>query len=258
MSCDAQSARSCCRPRTSAISSESTSLRAIRSGWVAPAGPELAAFEQEVAERVGVASTPSGSSSGTAALHLALVSWGVGPGDVVPVSTLTFAATVNAIRYAGAEPHFIDCDPATGNMSPFCWTRPSTDSWRRGRGPGDPSRSICWGNVPTTKPSPTSRIEMLAVLCDAAESFGRHAARPARRVVRRCVGPVIQRQQDHDHVGRWDAAHRRCRPGRARAQALHPGPRAGAHYEHTEVGYNYRLSNVLAALGRAQLSGWTR
>ena len=89
----------------------------MRSGWVAPAGPDLTAFEQEVADRVGVPHAV-GLSSGTAALHLALVSWGVGPGDVVPVSTFTFAATVNAIRYVGAEPHFVDCDEETGNMRP--------------------------------------------------------------------------------------------------------------------------------------------
>ena len=91
--------------------------RAMESGWVAPAGPDLDAFEQEVAERVGVRHAV-GLSSGTAALHLALVSWGVGRGDVVPVSTLTFAATVNAIKYVGATPYFIDCDPETGNMDP--------------------------------------------------------------------------------------------------------------------------------------------
>ena len=92
-------------------------LRAMRSGWVAPAGPDLTAFEESVAERVGVPHAVA-LSSGTAALHLALVSWGVGPGDVVPVSTFTFAATVNAIRYVGAEPHFVDCEVESGNMSP--------------------------------------------------------------------------------------------------------------------------------------------
>ena len=92
-------------------------LNAMKSGWVAPAGPDLEAFEASVAERVGVEHAV-GLSSGTAALHLVLVSWGVGPGDVVVTSTFTFAATVNAIRYVGAEPHFVDCDPATGNMDP--------------------------------------------------------------------------------------------------------------------------------------------
>src|SRR4051812_22285425 len=84
-------------------------LRAIKSGWVAPAGPDLDAFEAAIAARVG-RDFAVAFSSGPAPLHLALVSWGVGPGDPAPVSTLTFAATVNAIRYVGAEPYFIDSE----------------------------------------------------------------------------------------------------------------------------------------------------
>ena len=79
-------------------------LRATKSGWVAPAGPDLDAFEREVAGRVGVPYAV-GLSSGNAALDLALVSWGVGRGDVVAVSTFASAAPVNAIPYVGAEPH---------------------------------------------------------------------------------------------------------------------------------------------------------
>ena len=92
-------------------------LRALRSGWVAPAGPDLDLFEAEVATRVA-RSHAVGLSSGTAALHLALLSWGVSPGDVVPVSTLTFAASVNAICYTGATPWFVDSEPETGNLNP--------------------------------------------------------------------------------------------------------------------------------------------
>ena len=118
-------------------------------------------------------------SSGTAALHLALVSWGVGPGDVVPVSTFTFAATVNAIRYVGAEPHFVDCDEETGNMSPALLAQAVRELRKAGR------------NVPVVVP-----VDMLGkvvdydaiveaadgarVLCDAAESFGAsYRGRPA-------------------------------------------------------------------------------
>jgi dTDP-4-amino-4,6-dideoxygalactose transaminase len=92
-------------------------VRAIRSGWVAPAGPDLTAFEAEVAARVGVAHGV-GLSSATAALHLGLLTLGVGPGDVVITSTMTFAATANAITYVGAEPYFIDALPGTGNLDP--------------------------------------------------------------------------------------------------------------------------------------------
>ena len=96
---------------------ESYLVEALRSGWVAPAGPAVDAFEREVADRSGVAHAVA-LSSGTAALHLALLSLGVGPGQVVVVSTLTFAATANAVAYTGAEPVFVDCDPETGNIDP--------------------------------------------------------------------------------------------------------------------------------------------
>src|SRR5207244_4996848 len=92
-------------------------LAAVESGWVAPVGPDLDAFEAELAERVGVAHAVA-LSSGTAALHLALLQVGVGPGDEVLVPTATFAATANAVTYCGARPCFIDADPATWQISP--------------------------------------------------------------------------------------------------------------------------------------------
>src|SRR4051812_26514322 len=90
-------------------------LRALRSGWVAPVGPELTAFEAELATWAGRAHAVA-VSTGTAALHLGLLALGVGPGDVVVVPTLTFVATANAVVYTGAEPAFVDCDPETGNI----------------------------------------------------------------------------------------------------------------------------------------------
>ena len=90
-------------------------LRALRSGWVAPVGPEIDAFEREMAQRVGTAHAVA-LSSGTAALHLALLALGTRPGQVVVVPTLTFAATANAVIYTGAEPVFVDCEPSTGNV----------------------------------------------------------------------------------------------------------------------------------------------
>ena len=95
---------------------EAALVRAIRSGWVAPLGPEVDAFEAELAAYNGRAHAVA-LSSGTAALHLALLTQGVGPGDLVLTSTMTFAATANAITYTGAEPVFVDADP-TGNMNP--------------------------------------------------------------------------------------------------------------------------------------------
>src|SRR4051794_38711988 len=93
-------------------------LAAIRSGWVAPVGPDLDLFEREIAERVGVPHAV-GVSSGTAALHLALLGVGAGRGDVVVVPTLTFIASANAVAYTGAAPIFADCDATTGNLDPY-------------------------------------------------------------------------------------------------------------------------------------------
>ncbi len=95
---------------------EAAVLRAIRSGWVAPLGPEVDAFEQELADYCGRQYAVA-LSSGTAALHLGLLTLGVGPGDIVLTSSMTFAATANAITYTGAEPVFVDCDE-TGNIDP--------------------------------------------------------------------------------------------------------------------------------------------
>lgn len=95
---------------------EEAVIRALRSGWVAPLGPELIHFEQELAALAGREHALA-VSSGTAALHLALLCSGVSKGDVVPCSTMTFVATANAIMYTGAIPYFVDCDQ-TGNMDP--------------------------------------------------------------------------------------------------------------------------------------------
>ncbi|QIK64956.1 aminotransferase class I/II-fold pyridoxal phosphate-dependent enzyme [Nocardioides sp. HDW12B] len=229
-------------------------LQALRSGWVAPAGPDLDAFEAEIASRVGVRHAV-GLSSGTAALHLALVSWGVGDGDVVIVPTMTFAATANAVCYVGARPHFVDCDPATGNISPELLESALDEL----AGSGARVRVVIavdlFGHC-----ADYARIEAVAasrglkLLCDSAESFGaRGAGRPAgshgdaavlsfngNKVMTTSGGGMLL--TDDGHL----AAHVR----KLSTQSREPVP----HYEHVEIGYNYRLSNLLAALGRGQLS----
>ena len=92
-------------------------LDAFDSNWIAPLGPDVDAFEREFAERVGVAHAVA-LSSGTAALHLALLSAGVGPGDDVLVPSFTFVATANAVRYLGARPVFVDSSASTWNIDP--------------------------------------------------------------------------------------------------------------------------------------------
>ncbi len=228
-------------------------LSAMRSGWVAPAGPDLDAFEAEVAERVGVGHAV-GLASGTSALHLALVSWGVGPGDVVPVSTFTFAATVNAIRYVGAEPYFVDCDEESGNMSAKLLAEAIESLRAAGRFvPAVVPVDMLGKCVDYTAIEKVARDAGGRLLCDAAESFGATwQGRPAGSFGDASVisfnGNKIMTTSGGGMLLTDDgalAAHVRKLSTQAREPVV--------HYEHTEVGYNYRLSNILAALGRAQL-----
>jgi dTDP-4-amino-4,6-dideoxygalactose transaminase len=226
----------------------------LRSGWVAPAGPDLDAFEHEMAQRVGTAHAV-GVSSGTAALHLALLALGVGPGQVVLVPTLTFAATANAVVYTGAEPVFVDCEPATGNVDVALVERMLTQLRVEGRPVGAIVAVDMFGAC-ADYPALTEVADRFGVpiVEDAAEALGAtRAGRAAgsfgrvgvfsfngNKIITTSGGGMLV-SDDADLLDR-------CRY--LATQARQPVE----HYEHTEVGYNYRLSNLLAALGRAQLS----
>jgi dTDP-4-amino-4,6-dideoxygalactose transaminase len=228
-------------------------FNAMRTGWVAPAGPDLDAFEREVAAKVGVPYAVA-LSSGTAALHLALLALGVGPGQTVVVPTLTFAATANAVMYTGAEPVFVDCDE-TGNLDPALLGHTIDALRAAGRSVGavipvdlfgrcadyDAIMPVCeWFDVPV--------IEDAAEALGAsygdrrAGSFGAVAALSfnGNKIMTTSGGGML--------LSNSKSLVERCRY--LSTQARQPV----VHYEHTDVGYNYRLSNVLAALGRAQLS----
>ena len=228
-------------------------IAALRSGWVAPLGPDVDAFEAEVAARVGVSSAVA-LSSGTAALHLALVALGVGKGDVVVTSTMTFVATANAIVYTGAEPFFVDADASTGNMDPELLE----STLRSLRAEGRQAAAV----VPVDllgKCADYEAIETIAsgygvpVVADAAESLGAsRSGRAAGSFGRASVfsfngNKIMTTSGGGMLVSDDDAliAHVRYLSTQARQPA--------AHYEHTDIGFNYRMSNSLAALGRAQL-----
>jgi len=228
-------------------------VRTLRSGWVAPSGPEVDAFEQEMARRVGVAHAVAVNSA-TAGLHLALLALGVGPGQAVAVPTLTFVATANAIVYTGAQPVFVDCDPQTGNIDVDLLAEVLT---RRERGQ-PPVRAV----VPVDMFGRCADYDEIVPLCaayglpvveDAAEALGAGLhGRPAGGFGQAGVfsfnGNKIMTTSGGGMVVTDDEAiAHRCRY--LASQARQPV----AHYEHTDIGYNYRLSNLLAALGRAQL-----
>lgn len=227
---------------------------AVRSGWVAPLGPDVEAFESELAVRVGVDHAVA-VASGTAALHLGLVALGSGPGKVVVTSSMTFAATANAIIYTGAEPYFIDCEAETGNIDVELLER-ALDGLTAG---GEQVAAV----IPVDllgKCVDYEAVEAVAerfgipVLADSAESLGasskgRSAGSFGRASIVSFNGNKILTTSGGGMLLSDDgdlAAHVRYLAMQARQPV--------AHYEHTEVGYNYRMSNVLAALGRAQLS----
>src|SRR5699024_10986901 len=229
-------------------------LAAVQSGWAAPAGPELDAFERDMADRIGVQHAVA-LSSGTAAIHLGLLAIGVKPGDIVVTSTMTFAATANAVTYTGATPYFVDADPITGNMDPELLRQALQELSAQ----GTPAAAV----VPVDllgKAVDYTAIDAVCseydapVLADAAESLGAmHNGRPAGSFGKAAVlsfngnkimttsggGMLLTNEEQIASQVRYLST-----------QARQPV----VHYEHTDIGYNYRMSNILAALGRAQLT----
>lgn len=232
---------------------EQAVVAAMRSGWIAPLGPDVDAFEVELAARVGVAHGVA-LSSGTAALHLGLLTLGVGDGDVVVTSTMTFAATTNAIVYTGAEPYFVDADPATGNMNPALLRV----ALQRLRDAGERVAAVVPVDLLGKAVDYTAILGIaeefgVPVLADAAESLGAtHRGRAAGSFGRASIvsfnGNKIMTTSGGGML-LTDDAEIAQRTRYLATQARQPV----VHYEHIDIGYNYRMSNLLAALGRAQL-----
>jgi len=229
-------------------------LAAFDSNWIAPLGPEVDAFERELAVRAGV-SAAAALSSGTAALHLALVLSDVGPGDEVWTSTLTFVSTANAIRYVGATPVFIDSERETWNMDPALLREALRDASTRGVLPKALIVVDLYGQCADYDSIQDACREYgVALIEDAAEALGAtYQGKPAGSfgtigVLSFNGNKIITTSGGGAFVSDDAALVQRAR--HLASQARHPV----AHYEHSEIGYNYRLSNLLAAIGRAQLS----
>ena len=228
-------------------------LEAFDSNWIAPLGPHVDAFERELAERVGMPHAAA-LSSGTAALHLALRLLGVAAGDEVIVSTLTFVASANAVRYLGAQPVFVDSDPSTWNMDPGLLADELQDRAAGNRLPKAVVVVDLYGQC-------ADYDEILAICSrfgvpvveDAAESLGAtYRDVPAGSFGALGVfsfngNKIITTSGGGMLVGRDREMIERARF--LSTQAREPGP----DHRHVEVGYNYRLSNLLAAVGRGQL-----
>jgi len=221
---------------------------AIDSNWIAPLGPHVDAFESEVADYVGVKQAAA-LSSGTAALHLALEMLGVQKGDHVFCSDLTFVASANAIRYLNAIPVFIDAEPTSWNMSPSALEKAFESVLPK-------------AVIVTDIYGQSADYKLIAEICDkhqtpiiedAAESLGAEYNRKkcgsfgemailsfnGNKIITSSGGGMLLTDRSEFVL---------------KAKKLSTQSREEAlHYEHAQVGYNYRLSNILAALGRAQL-----
>lgn len=233
-------------------------LSAFDSGWVAPAGPEIGAFERELAQ-VAARSHGVALSSGTAALHLALLELGVGRGDDVLVSTFTFVASANAVTYAGARPVFIDSEEASWNMNPDLLAEELRARASTGRAPKAVVVVDLYGQcadygriVPLCEEYGVPLIE------DAAEALGASwAGRPAGSFGQLAVFSFNGNKIITTSGGGMIVTDDEAVAGHVRhlaTQARDPAP----HYEHSEIGFNYRMSNLLAALGRSQLADLPR
>ncbi|MFD1142140.1 DegT/DnrJ/EryC1/StrS family aminotransferase [Larkinella insperata] len=227
---------------------------AFSSNWIAPLGPHVDGFEQELcaATETGYAAA---LSSGTAALHLALVLLGVGSGDEVLCQSFTFAASANPIIYQGANPVFIDSETSTWNMCPDTLETALKDRIARGKRPkavivvhlyGMPARmaeimDIC------------ERYE-LPLIEDAAEALGSsYRGKPCGSWGKLAVlsfngNKIITTSGGGALLSNDEALVEKARF--LATQARDPAP----HYQHSVVGYNYRMSNVCAAIGRGQLA----
>ncbi|HKO91938.1 MAG TPA: aminotransferase class I/II-fold pyridoxal phosphate-dependent enzyme [Polyangiaceae bacterium] len=228
-------------------------LQAFDSNWIAPLGPEVDAFEADFARAVG-AGHAAALSSGTAGLHLGLILLGVQPEDEVFVPTLTFVATANAVAYVGARPFFLDVDRKSWTLDPVLLEQALSARAREGRLPKAVISVDLYGQCANyTAIRELCQAYGVPLLQDAAEALGATfgttpAGTQGALGVFSFNGNKIITTSGGGMLVSNDAA-LIARARHLASQAREPA----LHYEHREVGYNYRMSNLLAALGRAQL-----
>lgn len=229
-------------------------LQAFDSNWITTLGPQVNEFEREICEKMGVGHAAA-LSSGTAALHLALLMLGVGPGDEVICSDLTFSASANSIVYLGATPVFIDSERVSWNIDPVLLAEELEEVAGRGSLPKAAVIVDLYGQCADYGPI----IEVCAhhgvpVIEDAAEALGatyrdRAAGRFGVMGVYSFNGNKIITTSGGGMLVSDDESYVKKAKFLA-TQARDPAP----HYQHSQIGYNYRLSNLLAAVGRGQLA----
>ena len=226
---------------------------AFETNWVAPLGPNVTEFEKEMCEYTGTKAATA-LVSGTSAIHLALKCLGVGEGDMVFCSTLTFSATANPIIYQGAEPVFIDSEYETWNMCPKALQKAFDDAEKYGKMPKAVVVVNLYGQ--------SADYDKLKVICDkynvpivedAAESLGAtykgkqtgtigdigiYSFNGNKIITTSGGGMMVSNNEEYNKKALFWATQSR---------------EAERHYEHKELGFNYRMSNVVAGIGRGQL-----
>src|SRR5690606_39545501 len=233
-------------------------LRYIREAfdqnWIAPLGPNVTGFEQDLETFLGNDVHVAALSSGTAALHLALILLDVGPDDEVLCQSMTFSASANPIVYLGATPVFVDSERTTWNLCPEQLERAIRDRMANGKKPKAIIAVHLYG-----MPYPVDAVHAIARECeipvieDAAEALGSHhqhrqcgtlgemgilSFNGNKIITTSGGGALITRSQQL-----------KDRAVHLATQARDPAP----HYQHSTIGYNYRMSNVLAGIGRGQM-----
>jgi len=226
---------------------------AFATNWIAPLGPHVDAFEKEFAGRAGTTHAAA-LSSGTGALHLAMRWLNLQPGDEVICSTLTFSASVNPVLYERATPVFVDSDEGTWNMDPARLAEAVEDRIKRGKKPQAVVLVHLYGQSADIDPIVRTCAEHdIPLIEDAAEALGAsykgrapgsfglcgiHSFNGNKIITTSGGGMLVSNDEKLTAKARFWAT-----------QARDSAP----HYQHSEVGFNYRMSNVLAAIGRGQL-----
>ena len=226
---------------------------AFLTNWIAPLGPNVVSFEEELSGYVGI-NGGLALSSGTAAVHMAVKLLGITKGDLVFCSSLTFVASCNPIMYEGAEPVFIDSDPESLNMSPIALENAFEYYEKLGRLPKavivvhlygqsadmDPIMDICNRyNVPVIEDAAESLgATYKGVQTGTIGKYGIYSFNGNKIITTSGGGMLVSNNVDGLHKAKFWAT-------QARDKAR--------HYQHSELGYNYRMSNVVAGIGRGQL-----
>jgi len=226
---------------------------AFETNWIAPLGPNVTAFENELADYLNVKHV-SALTAGTAAIHLALIILGVKPGDEVISSSFTFSATVNPIAYLGATPVLIDSEEESWNMSPELLEKAILDRLSRGKKP----KAIVIVHLYGMPANINELIKIadkyeIPIIEDAAEALGSKFDGKAcgtfgkigilsfngnKIITTSGGGALVSDNDDYVNKARFLST-----------QARDKAP----YYQHSQIGYNYRMSNVLAGIGRGQL-----